>query len=135
MDADPRNQRLRQLEAENIALCAQVQTQAELIDQLRQQIGELEKKIQELEQTAARQAAPFRRRDKIKKPPEQHKRPGRPPGHPPAFRPPPTQIDETIEVPLDQCPQCGGPLTDVQSCGQYIEDLPPVRPHVTKLTT
>jgi hypothetical protein len=135
MDADPRNQRLRQLEAENIALCAQVQTQAELIDQLRQQNRELEKKIQELEQTAARQAAPFRRRDKIKKPPEEHKRPGRPAGHPPAFRPPPTQIDETIEVSLDQCPQCGGPVTNVQSCEQYIEDLPPVRPHVTKLTT
>jgi len=36
---------------------------------------------------------------------------------------------------LDHCPQCGGPLRDVQPCVQYIEDIPPVRPHVTKLTT
>lgn len=36
---------------------------------------------------------------------------------------------------LEQCPQCGGPLFDVQPCVQYIEEIPPVRPHVTKLTT
>ena len=36
---------------------------------------------------------------------------------------------------LDQCPDCGGPIADVQRCEQYIEDIPPVRPHVTKLTT
>lgn len=135
MDADPRNQRIRQLEAENAALRTQGRVEAERIIQLEQLVRQLQDRIEDLERAAARQAAPFRRPDKHKKPPEQHKRPGRPVGHPPAFRPPPSQIDETIEAPLDQCPQCGGPLRDVQSCEQYIEELPPVRPHVTKLTT
>jgi hypothetical protein len=36
---------------------------------------------------------------------------------------------------LDQCPDCGGPVTDVRLCQQYIEDIPPVRPHVTRITT
>lgn len=47
----------------------------------------------------------------------------------------PAQIDETIDVPLVQCPQCSGAVADVEPCEQYIEDIPPVRPHVTKLTT
>jgi hypothetical protein len=135
MDADPRNQRIRKLEAENSALGTQVRSQAERIIELELQVRQLQDQIEELERAAARQAAPFRRRDKIKKPPDQHKRPGRPVGHPPAFRPVPSQIDETIAVPLEQCPTCGGALLDVQPCEQYIEDIPPVRPHVTKLTT
>jgi transposase len=128
MDADPRDLRIQQLEAENQALRARVQ-------ELEQTVLQFQQRIEELERVAARQAAPFRRRDKLKKPPDQHKPPGRPPGHPPAFRPPPPQIDEDIEMRLDQCPQCGGPITDVQPCTQYIEDIPPVRPRVTKLTT
>jgi transposase len=121
MDADPRDKRIHELEAE--------------VSRLRAENQQLRNRLDELERAAARQAAPFRRREKAKKPPDQHKRPGRPPGHPPAFRPPPDHVDQTIEVPLDQCPQCGGVLTDVQSCVQYIEEIPPVRPHVTKLTT
>lgn len=149
MDVDPREQRIQQLEAEAQSLGQQLsQLQAEntrlgealaageaRIEELQKVIQQLQERIAELERAVARQAAPFRRQDKNKKPPEEHKRPGRPAGHPPAFRPPPTQIDETIEVSLDQCPKCGGPITKVQSCEQYIEEFPPVRPHVTKLTT
>jgi len=135
MDAHPRDRRIRELEAENASLRTRVQVQAEQIAQLQQLIRQLQARIEELERAAARQAAPFRRPDKNKKPPDQHQRPGRKPGHPPAFRPPPTQVDQTLTVPLNQCPQCGGPLTDVQPCTQYLEDLPPVHPHVTKLTT
>jgi transposase len=128
MDADPRDLRIQQLEAENQALRARIQTLEQLIDKL-------QARVEELERAAARQAAPFRRKDKNKKPPDQHKPPGRPAGHPPAFRPPPQQVDEDLQARLDQCPQCGGPVRDVQACVQYIEDIPPVRPHVTKLTT
>jgi transposase len=128
MDADPRDLRIQQLEAENQTLRARIQ-------ELEESLGKLQKRLEELERAAARQAAPFRRKDKNKKPPDQHKPPGRPPGHPPAFRPPPQQIDQDLQARLDQCPQCGGPLRDVQPCVQYIEDIPPVRPHVTKLTT
>ncbi len=128
MDADPRDLRIQQLEAEN-------QTLRQRVEQLEPLVTKLQHQIEELQRAAARQAAPFRRKDKHKKPPEQHKPPGRPAGHPPAFRPPPPQTDEDLEVPLEQCPHCGGPLADVQRCEQYIEDIPPVRPHVTKLTT
>ena len=128
MDADPRDLRIQQLEAEN-------QTLRQRVEQLEQLVTKLQQQLEELQRTAARQAAPFRRKDKDKKPPEQHKPPGRPAGHPPAFRPPPAQTDEDIEMPLEQCPRCGGPLTAVQRCEQYIEDIPPVRPHVTRLTT
>jgi len=128
MEADPREFRIRELEAEVARLLAEN-------EQLRQTVRQLQERLQELERVAARQAAPFRRRQNAKKPPDQHKRPGRRPGHPPAFRPPPDHVDATMEVPLDQCPQCGEPLTGVQSCVQYIEELPPVHPQVTQLTT
>jgi hypothetical protein len=131
MDADPRDLRIQQLLDENQALRQRI---AEL-EQLEQLVATLKQRIEELERVAARQAAPFRRRDSKKKPPDQHKPPGRPPGHPPAFRPPPPQTDEDIEMRLEQCPDCGGPISDVQRCVQYIEDIPPVRPHVTRLTT
>jgi hypothetical protein len=128
MDADPRDTLIQQLQAENEALRAEVEPLRELVKQLTE-------RVEQLQREAHRQAAPFRRKDKDKKPPDQHKRPGRPKGHPPAFRPPPTQIDEDIEMRLGECPKCGGAITAVQRCEQYIEDIPPVRPHVTKLTT
>jgi hypothetical protein len=128
MDADPRDTLIQQLQAENEALRAEGEALRELVKQLTE-------RIEQLQREAHRQAAPFRRKDKDRKPPDQHKRPGRPKGHPPAFRPVPAQIDEEIEMRLDGCPQCGGPLSGVAPCVQYIEDIPPVRPHVTKLTT
>ena len=128
MDADPRDALIQQLQAKNAALEAEVQSLHDLVKQLTA-------RIEQLQREAHRQAAPFRRKDKEKKPPDQHKKPGRPPGHPPAFRPPPPQVDDDIEMRLDACPSCGGPLTAVQRCEQYIEEIPPVRPHVTKLTT
>ena len=135
MDADPRDQRIRELEAENAALRAQAQAQAEQIEQLQQLVRKLQDRIEELERAAARQAAPFRRKDKDRKPPDQHQTPGRKPGHPPAHRPEPPQIDDHVEVRLTDCPHCGGPVDSVQPCEQIIEDLPPVRPHVTRLVT
>lgn len=128
MDADPRDALIQQLQAENAALRAEVQSLHEVVKKMTD-------RLEALEREAHRQAAPFRRKDKDKKPPDQHKKPGRPKGHPPAFRPPPPQVDDDIEMRLDACPQCGGAITAVQRCEQYIEDIPPVRPRVTKLTT
>jgi hypothetical protein len=128
MDADPRDALIQQLQADNAALRAEVASLREIVKQLTE-------RIEQLQREACRQAAPFRRKDNDKKPPDQHKPPGRPVGHPPAFRPPPPRIDNDINVRLDECPKCGGPITNVQRCEQYIEDIPPVRPHVTKLTT
>src|SRR6185437_536924 len=38
-------------------------------------------------------------------------------------------------VPLTGCPQCGGLVAEVQEIEQFIEEIPPVRPRVTRLIT
>jgi hypothetical protein len=135
MDADPRDTVIAELRAENAELRAQItRLQAENAE-LRETIRQLQERIEALERQAHRSAAPFRRDERNKKPPEQHGRPGRKPGHPPAYRARPDHVDERIEVLLPACPRCGGPVTGVTPCEQFIEDLPPARPHVTHLVT
>lgn len=95
----------------------------------------LKQRLQELEREAARQAAPFRRRERKKVQPDQKKRPGRKPGHAGASRRVPDRVDEEIVVPLEGCPHCRGPLENRAPLMQYIEDLPPVEPHITRLIT
>lgn len=92
-------------------------------------------RVEELEREVARQAAPFRREEAKKIPPEQQKRPGRKKGHRGSRRPPPRQIDEHVEAPLPECPQCGGALEDRSPLVQIIEEIPPVRPRVYRLVT
>jgi transposase len=128
MDADPRDARIRELEAENARLRA-------TIDELLKRITQLEARREELERAAHRQAAPFRRPEKKRKPPEQHRRIGRPKGHKPDWRRPPDHVDEEVTVSLERCPHCGDAVTEVTPCEQFIEDLPPTRPHVTRLVT
>jgi hypothetical protein len=113
-----------------------------LVERLEKRIGELEaenrrlhQQVEEVQRQVARQAAPFRRPDEKKVPQSQRKKPGRKPGHPGACRAVPAQVDEEAEVPLEGCPRCGGPVEDISRLEQYIEEIPPVRPHVTKLTT
>lgn len=121
----------------------------DLIAELRRELAEFKRRVEQLtlenqhlreqlaqaQREAARQAAPFRRRDAKKIPKDQQKRPGRPVGHVGVNRPVPDHIDETIVVPLDACPQCGGPVGDCQPVVQYIEEIPPVVPKVIRLTT
>lgn len=100
---------------------------------LRRRVEELEAEKQRLLQlleaerrAGKRQAAPFSKGSRKKKP----KKPGRKPGddygnkgHRP--HPPPQEIDETYEAPLpDICPDCGGRIeeTDVQQ--QYQVEIP-----------
>lgn len=126
---------LEQLRQENQALRARVaeleQTARELLDQNRH----LQEKLDEQARAAARQAAPFRRRESRKVPDGSKKRPGRPEGHPGAHRPVPDHIDDHAEVPLTGCPACGGPVTAVEAIEQFIEEIPPIRPRVTRLIT
>jgi FtsZ-binding cell division protein ZapB len=102
---------------------------------LRQELEEAYRRIAELEQAAARQAAPFRRQEHRKVPPEQKKPPGSKPGHRGSCRMTPLQVDHETEVPLEACPRCGGPVRDKVPLVQYIEEIPPLRPEVTRLTT
>jgi hypothetical protein len=112
------------------------------IDRLLARIGELEAenralraRLDEAEAAAARQAAPFRRRDERKVGPSERKRPGRPGGHPGTCRPVPGRVDDHVEVPLPSCPECGGPVGDVAPIVRYIEEVEPARPRVTRLVT
>lgn len=119
---------VRRLEAENARLRDQVAALT------REKNAALEK-LEKLQKEAARQAAPFRRRDAQKVPPEQHKRPGRPAGHPGVNRPVPARIDDTVVVPLACCPQCQGVVAGCRDHVQYIEEIPVVTPRVIQLTT
>jgi len=100
---------------------------------LKEELEKAQGRIEELERTAARQAAPFRRREALKV--AEKKRPGRATGHRGVQRPRPPHVDHIAEAPLLACPRCGGAVHDRAPLTQYIEELPPVRPVVTRLTT
>jgi transposase len=96
---------------------------------------DLRDRLQEAERKSARQAAPFRRRDSKKVLEENKKRPGRPKGHPGSHREVPQQIDEHLTVELSGCPECGGAVTGVEEIEQFIEEIPVIRPRVTRVVT
>lgn len=105
----------------------------EIILEQDRRIKQLEKRLEEAERAALRPAAPFRRPEEKRK--KTRKKPGRKKGHSGFFRMIPQIIDETIDVPLTDCPECGLPVDKTKPVTQYIEEIPPVRPHVTKLIT
>ena len=110
-----------------------VMVMQEKLAELTEQVGRLQQRVAELEEENRPPSAPFRRREDERS--TSPKKPGRPPGHPGSCRRVPTHIDEQIEVPLPCCPHCAGPLEGVQRLVQYLEEIPEVRPRVTKLTT
>src|SRR6267154_270072 len=81
---------------------------------LQQTIREQQQRIEELERSAKRQAAPFSKGEPKKRP----KKPGRKKGkkhgdH--AHREPPSldRVDETLDASLpEQCPDCGGDVVE-----------------------
>jgi len=118
---------LEALRSQNVALHQQLQSQ-------QQRIQQLEEALQAAQVVAYRQAAPFRI------PEHKHvtvpKAPGRKAGHPGTFRPRPDRIDEAIEVALCSCPHCGGQDFTAQArIEQFIEEVAPLRPRVTRLRT
>jgi len=101
--------------------------------ELEARIRELERSLLEAVRASKRQAAPFSRNQPKKNP----KKPGRPDGHEAALRPLPAapQITETIDVPLEHCPGCGGPVDDVQTHQQVVADLPKIEPVTRQYVT
>jgi hypothetical protein len=126
---------IRELEQRIERLVAELAAAREENLRLRDELKQARERIAELEQAAARQAAPFRRPERLKVPPEQQRRPGGRPGHEAHRRRRPSQIDFEIDVPLAACPHCRGPVSQCLPLMQVIEELPPVRPVVTRLTT
>jgi transposase len=127
------------LAAENAMLKQQLEerngqggeTEASLREQivaLEHQVAELKAQLEQAQRAGRRQAAPFRRRTRKSNP----KKPGQKPGHPSAHRPIPDQVDATVDVPLGSCPYCGGDVDEHGTDEQYVVDIPPVKPHVTK---
>ena len=118
---------LQRLGAENAWLSEQLEAKTN-------RIVELEEALEAAHRAAFRQAAPFRIPEQKRVPAP--KRPGRKRGHPGVFRHQPDQVDEYAEVKLCVCPHCGGRhFIDQSQIQQTIEDIPPVRPRVTRLTT
>lgn len=124
---------LDELRREVQALKEQNQGLEQQIRDLNERNNGLSSKLEDLEKQAARQAAPFRIADKKRK--TDPKAPGRPKGHPGAWRRIPDSIDQRIEVKLACCPDCHHPLDQARPLVQYIEELPVVRPQVIELTT
>lgn len=126
---------VEQLRQENQVLRAVIAELERRVADLAAENKALRDELDEAQRPAARQAAPFRRRDSQKVPEAQRKRPGRPKGHPGVHRAVPAHIDEHVEVPLPACPHCGGAVAGVEPIEQVIEEIPPVRPRVTHLVT
>jgi transposase len=126
---------VNELRQENEALRARIAELEKRIDELVAENQALRDQLDDAQTRAARQAAPFRRRDSKKVPEGERKRPGRPKGHPGSHRVVPTYIDAEVDAPLPCCPQCGGAVELVEPIEQFIEEIPPVRPTVTRLVT
>jgi len=106
----------RTLKAENQALRAEIRS-------LKQRIERLEKQLRK----DKRQATPFGR-DKSSD--NKKGKPGRKAGNGKFSRrkPPPEGELETLDVPLDCCPNCGGPLADKKRHQHFQSDIPLARP-------
>jgi transposase len=127
-------ERLAEMAPELELLRAQIASLRQELEVKTKRIAQLEEALEAAQRAAHRQAAPFR--VEPQKRAGAPKRPGRKPGHPGHFRHKPDHVDEHLEAPLCQCPHCGGAQFKLQhTIEQLIEDIPPVRPHVTRLTT
>lgn len=102
------------------------------VERLTHENVKLQAALEAARRAGKRQAAPFSKGAPKAKP----KRPGRRPGAAygkKAHRPEPDHVDRTIEAPLPpRCPYCGGLLDEEEVCPQFQEDIPPVRPVVTR---
>jgi len=124
---DSRDQRIAELESE-------LAKERAISQALRERVQQLEADLAILKQAAKRQAHPFARRAHVAEP----KRPGRKAGQGTFARrprPEPEQVQETKESPLTDCPECGGPLTDLKDHEQFVVDIPPIKPVVTRYVT
>ena len=110
--------------------CPNCRRLAAEVARLTARVATLEKELRR----AGRQAAPFSK----DRPKERPKPPGRKPGHAGAFRPPPPpgEVSETVRVPLERCPGCGGVLKEVRDNAPiYQSELPPGRPVIRRFDT
>jgi transposase len=98
----------------------------EQIALLQETVRALQKRLEESERSAKRQAAPFSKGEPKKNP----KKPGRKKGdqhgeHAHREPPPPERVDETLDAPLpEQCPDCGGAVVEDHLDQQFHTEIP-----------
>ena len=115
-----------ELRAEIERLRRELAERDRLIEQQRQTIRDLHNRLQAVERSSKRQAAPFSKG----KPKAKPKKPGRKKGdehgtH--GHRPPPSsaEIDETLEATLPTCcPDCGGVIEETHVDEQFQTEIP-----------
>jgi transposase len=95
--------------------------------QLREQIAALQKRLEELERSAKRQAAPFAKGLPKPDPKKPGRKKGKHHGQHGHRSPPSTQADETLDAPLpSKCADanCGGNIVEDATDTQYQTDIP-----------
>jgi len=135
--------RLTALENENQQLreeCERMRVQRNealaKVDQLLASVEKLTGLAEQLRREGKRQAAPFRRQKSRKKKASEKKKPGRKEGHAGSYRKPPNRPpDREVEAPLEDCPKCGGPVTNVAPLTQLIEEIRATLPELIRLTS
>lgn len=118
----------RKLREENERLRGQVEA-------LEAALRKARKDMEELQRTSKRQAAPFRKPEEKKKSDNNKCSPGRKKGHRGTSRQKPDRVDQERKVPLEQCPHCGGEVSDVRPVEQFIQDIPLPRVRTTRVIT
>src|ERR1700676_2114559 len=102
------------------------------LEELRQRVAELGRRLEEKERAGKRQAAPFSKGESKRRP----KKPGRKAGdqhgrHGQRAPPDPEDVDEAIDAPLPEvCPDCGGEIQEDDDVDeQFQADIPrePIR--------
>jgi transposase len=123
----PGNQRIAELEA--ALMEAQV-----TIQRLREEIERLKAEIDDLKRKGKRQATPFARKKGVTEPKQAGRKKGK--GRF-SYRRQPTEeeVQETKREALESCPECGGELTERKEHEQYVVDIPPLEPIITRYVT
>ena len=106
--------RIVELEAENQALRAH-------IAELEQQVSKL------LAAPTSPPKTPVPGFVKPKRQKRRRKKPGQKPGHAGSYRRRPTEADEIIDTPLEDCPHCHGLIEAVNNHEQYVEEVIPAQ--------
>lgn len=91
----------------------------------------LKEQVEKLQRTGKRQAVPFERRERVKKPKKRGRRKGQ--GRfTQREKPSEAEVDETKKAEISSCPSCGSELVDLKEHEQYEIDIPEVKPVITR---
>ena len=117
------NSKVQQLITRNAELEAENQG-------LRNRIVELEQQIAKLVASPASATKTGTTLPKFVKPKRQkrrRKKPGQKPGHAGSYRHRPTEADEIVETPLEDCPHCHGLIENVTTHEEYVGEVIPAQ--------